>query len=348
MKKAARSNIRILLANLAITFSLFLPSMMIYGQTHEQHNESPIWPSDIRIPGERPGIFGNETIVCYDNDCTNRQIWNVSNPTITSYLVSNSTTAVVIAPGGGYVELAIDKGGTDVAKLWLNQIGISAFVLKYRVPLRPWLKVFGQAQLMDAQRAMRLLRHQYNFTQIGFMGFSAGGHLTGHLNVAFNTTSYPPIDLIDQESCRPDFSMMIYPWKSVSQPPVNQANATADQITNATPPTFLVQTQDDPVHVENSIFYYLALKNQNVASSELHVYPNGGHGYGICSRPPFNNQDLEVCTWPNRAEDWMKGILKQKRRIYAILTDHAVAGGFVSMVLSTEKKLRLKIDPPMK
>ena len=166
---------------------------------------------------------------------------------------------------------------------------MSAFVLKYRVPARTWLP-FGAAPLMDAQRAMGLVRQMastgkvpgLNASRIGFMGFSAGGHLTGHMNVAWRSRTYQRIDAADDQPCRPDFAMMIYPWESVTQAPVkaSKEQASALNVTKDTPPTMLVQAEDDPVHCENSLFYFLALKTASAGPSELHLYPHGGHGYG--------------------------------------------------------------------
>ena len=220
----------------------------------------PLWPNENDIPGERPGTIGNETIACNPPDvpihnCNDRSVHNVAIPTLLPFLISSSDAAVIVAPGGGYSMLAIDKEGIDIAH-WLNSIGISALVLKYRVPDRPWLPFFGAAPLMDAQRAMGMVRAMagkqlpyLNPSKVGFMGFSAGGHLTGHLNVAWANRSYHlhNEDPSDALPCRPDFSIMIYPWRSVSQPPVNEpiSGASALNVTNQTPPTLLIQTEDD-------------------------------------------------------------------------------------------------------
>ena len=165
---------------------------------------------------------------------------------------------------------------------------------------------------MDAQRSMGLVRKMIaeggvagmdkNNSKVGFMGFSAGGHLTGHLNVAWQQRSYPRVDSADDFSCRPDFSIMVYPWMSVTQPPVSQppSRASAVNVTKDTPPTMLVQAEDDPVHVENALFYWYALKTKGAAPSELHLYPRGGHGYGRCDMPGISWH--EVCTWPDRGK----------------------------------------------
>jgi acetyl esterase/lipase len=164
---------------------------------------------------------------------------------------------------------------------------------------------------MDAQRSMGLVREMaaagkvpgLNASKIGFMGFSAGAHLTGHLNVVWQNRTYSHVDGADVLPCRPDFSIMVYPWRSVSQAPVNEpiSGASALNITKDTPPTMLVQAEDDPVHVENSLYYFLALKQKGAAASELHNYPRGGHGYGRCTvNQAAAKTFYDVCTWPAR------------------------------------------------
>jgi acetyl esterase/lipase len=288
--------------------------------------------------GERPGSIGKEYLDCITKDtttsnCLDRRVTNVTIPTLIPFLVPTSDAAMVIAPGGGYQFLAVDRSGTDIAH-WLNSIGISAFVLKYRVPERSWLP-FGAAPLMDAQRAMAMIRKmalddvrllpKLDTSKVGFIGFSAGAHLTGHMNVAWHNQMYLRTDFDSDEQqhpCRPDFSIMVYPWRSVSQPPVNEPieGASALNITKDTPPTMLVQTQDDVVHVENSIYYYLALKEKGAAPSELHVYPRGGHGYGRCTIPGTISHHMDVCSWPDRAHDFLTslGVVPRDREEYSL------------------------------
>ena len=272
----------------------------------------PVWPAGL-VPGERPGTVGAEFETCLTpnvslSKCIDLMVRNVTAPTLTPFLVKDATSAMIVAPGGGYAGLAVNREGTDIAA-WLNSIGVSAFVLKYRVPERPWLP-FGAAPLMDAQRAMGLVRQmaadgklpKLNASRVGFMGFSAGGHLTGHLNVAWNKRTYDLIDAADAFPCRPDFALMVYPWRSVKEAPVNEpiSGASASNVTKETPPTMLVQAEDDPVCPENALFYWLALKQKQAAPSELHLYPTGGHGYGRCTMPGMPR--AEVCTWPDRGQ----------------------------------------------
>eukprot|EP00658_Telonema_sp_P-2_P020899 TRINITY_DN18295_c0_g1_i1.p1 TRINITY_DN18295_c0_g1~~TRINITY_DN18295_c0_g1_i1.p1 ORF type:complete len:291 (-),score=54.38 TRINITY_DN18295_c0_g1_i1:279-1151(-) len=264
------------------------------------------WATSIRIfpgtaPDERQGTIGPESHNPGPGGDADEMYTNVTVPTLTPFLVPNATSAVIVAPGGGYTNLAIGREGWDIAA-WLNSIGVSAFVLKYRVPARSWLP-FGGAALMDAQRAMGLVRQmagskqlpRLNASRIGFMGFSAGGHLTGHISTSWQTRSYPKLDHADDLSCRPDFAIMIYPWEVVQA----DLHTTSLNVTSQTPVTFLAQAEDDPVHVENSLFYWLALKQHKAPPSELHLYPRGGHGYGRCTVAPVSW--AEVCTWPDRA-----------------------------------------------
>ena len=259
------------------------PQGTVTAATVSGSSAIPLWPAG-KVPGEHPGAYGPETVRCLTANtsvanCKDRGLGNVSIPTITPFLVADADSAVIVSPGGGYGFLAVDREGTDIAA-WLNSIGVSAYVLKYRVPGRSWLP-FGAAPLMDAQRAMGLVRQMaatgkvpgLNASKVGFMGFSAGAHLTGHLNVAWANRSYPAVDAADGLPCRPDFAMMVYPWESVIQSPVGAGpdQASALNVTKDTPPTMLIQTEDDPVHVENAFYYYLALKQHGASPSEMHL-----------------------------------------------------------------------------
>lgn len=241
------------------------------------------------------------------------RLGNVSVPTITLYrppASKNTGAAVVVCPGGGYSILAMNLEGTEVCQ-WLNSIGVTGVLLKYRVPKRP-----GDDKhilpLQDAQRALGLVRfHAKEWAihpaRIGVLGFSAGGHLTANLSNNFDKRVYDPVDDADAVSCRPDFALPIYPAYLALKEKNNEL-APELKVTANTPPTFLVQTEDDGIRVENSLFYYLALKNAKVPA-EMHLYAAGGHGYGL--RP----SDKTVTTWPKRAEEWMRslGLLERKK-----------------------------------
>ncbi len=238
------------------------------------------------------------------------RLGNVSEPTITIYSPErskNTGAAVIVAPGGGYSILALGLEGSEVCE-WLNSIGATGVLLKYRVPHREG-RARHEAPLEDAQRAMGLVRAKaaelgVDPQRIGMLGFSAGAHLTAVLSNNHGGRTYQRIDAADEVSCRPDFALLIYPAYLALK---EQNNEIAPElpVSKETPPTFLVMTGDDSVRVENAVFYYLALKNAGVRA-EMHLYPEGGHGYGLQRTPAL------VTTWPARAEEWMRaeGILK--------------------------------------
>ncbi|MES2221363.1 MAG: alpha/beta hydrolase [Acidobacteriota bacterium] len=233
------------------------------------------------------------------------RLGNVSNPTLTLYAAreNNTGAAVVVFPGGGYQILAIDLEGTEVCD-WLNSIGVNCVLLKYRVPSSgPYPN--SPAALQDAQRALGLVREHASEwhidpNRIGVLGFSAGGHLAAALSTHFDKRIYPAVDAADQLSCRPDYAIIIYPGYLALAEKNFEPNQDLE-VTAQTPPTFLVQAEDDPVHVENSIMYFMALKHAGVPG-EMHVYAQGGHGYGL--RPTA----LPITHWPQLAATWLHTI----------------------------------------
>lgn len=233
------------------------------------------------------------------------RLGNVSTPTLAVYAPKGSNTgaAVVVFPGGGYHILAIDLEGTEVCD-WLNTAGITCVLLKYRVPdTGPYPK--SNAALQDAQRALGIVRsHAAEWhidpKRIGVLGFSAGAHLAAALSTHFEQRLYDPIDAADQLSCRPDFAVIVYPGYLALQDE-NFAPNHDIPVSGKTPPSFIVQAEDDGVHVENATVYFLALKNAKVPA-ELHVYAEGGHGYGL------RRTALPVTAWPQLVETWLKTI----------------------------------------
>ncbi len=233
------------------------------------------------------------------------RLGNVSQPTITVYrppAARQNGCVIVVCPGGAYQILAMDLEGTEVCE-WLNSVGVTGVLLKYRVPKRPGLEKHAAA-LQDAQRAVGLVRaHAKEWgvdpARVGALGFSAGGHLAAAVSCQYQQRTYPAVDAADELSCRPDFTVLIYPGGLTLK---EQGDAVAPELilSTNTPPTFLAMAEDDPVRVENALYYALALKKAHVPF-ELHIYPTGGHGYGL--RP---SRDL-VTTWPQRAADWMRG-----------------------------------------
>jgi len=233
------------------------------------------------------------------------RLGNVSAPTITLYkaAANNTGVAVVVFPGGGYNILAIDLEGTEVCD-WLNSSGINCVLLKYRVPgTGPYPK--SAAALQDAQRAVGLVRlHAAEWgidpNRVGVLGFSAGAHLAAAISTHFEQRLYDPVDAADKLSCRPDFAVVVYPGYLALADKNFAPNADINPTAN-TPPTFIVQAEDDPVHVENAVVYFLALKNAKVPA-ELHIYSQGGHGYGL------RRTALPVTTWPQSVEIWLRTI----------------------------------------
>jgi acetyl esterase/lipase len=260
-----------------------------------------VWPG--KPPGET-GEIGPEKYL--DNKPNERQVKrlaNVTKPTIAVYRPAkdrDTGTAVLICPGGGYNILAMDLEGEEVAT-WLNSIGVTGIVLKYRVPRRKDLPAHA-LPLMDAQRAMSLVRSRatewgIKSDRIGILGFSAGGHLAAATSTNFDKRSYEPIDDIDKVSDRPDFAVLIYP-AYLTEKGKDQL-APEIRVKKDTPPTFFAHAGDDGVSPENSVMMYLALKRAGVPA-ELHVYGNGGHGFGL--RPAAS----PAVTWPARCEEWLR------------------------------------------
>jgi acetyl esterase/lipase len=273
----------------------------------EEPTVLPIWPG--AVPADDGGI-GPERVRDPSDAPTRNAKWitNVSKPTLTLFRAprdKNTGVAIIICPGGGYWNLAWDLEGEEVAA-WFNQAGVTAAVLKYRVPRRA-----GQPEalpapgpLLDAQRAISLVRSRagdwgIDPRRIGVIGFSAGGHLALAAATHFDERAYAAIDDVDKVSCRPDFAVPVYPGYLIEQRPAGiEINKTVlapyIRIPRDTPPMLLVHASDDPIAgAENSALIYLALKKANVMA-ELHIYAQGGHGFGV--RP----SNLPCSSWPER------------------------------------------------
>jgi acetyl esterase/lipase len=273
-----------------------------------------VWPG--QPPGEK-GDVGAETVLEQKpGEKQVKRITNVSRPTITLYRPAkekDTGAAVLICPGGGYNILAWDLEGEEVAA-WLNSLGVTGVVLKYRVPRRP-----GQAKdqppvgpMQDAQRALSLVRSKaaewgIDPQRVGILGFSAGGHLAASTSTNFDKRAYEPADEVDRASCRPDFAVLIYPAYLVSKE--GDALAPEVRVSEKTPPTFLAHAGDDRISPVNSVQFYLALKKAGVPA-ELHVYASGGHGFGL--RPT-----AQPCSrWNERCGEWLRnrGLLQVSER----------------------------------
>jgi acetyl esterase/lipase len=272
------------------------------------HAQVPIWPGT--PPDAQFGPRANtETTAPGEVD-------NVSRPTMTVYSPKGKNTgaAVVVFPGGGYYVLAIDLEGTEVCD-WLTAKGITCVLLKYRVPhtgpqydgrCKCQVNPKAPMALEDAQRTMGLLRlhaAEYHIDphKIGVLGFSAGGHMVAAISTHFDQRLYPAVDAADKESCRPDFAVALYPghlWVSSKGIALNPDVP----VSRRTPPTFLLQAENDPVDsVNNSLVYYMALKNAGVPA-EMHLYAEGKHAFGL--RPT----KFPITRWPLLVETWLRTI----------------------------------------
>lgn len=273
----------------------------------------PLYPESYpsEIPAEK-----QEKVVEGNIRCIN----NVHYPTLTAYLPDPARAngcGVVICPGGGYWVLAHEHEGRDIAQ-WLNSFGVAAFVLKYRLP-----PVYRHPiPMQDAQRAIRMVRCRaaewgVKPDRIGVLGFSAGGHLASTVATHFDGGNPAAKDSIDRQSCRPDFAVLCYPVVCFSKdychsgsrsqligeplPADLQQNLSNElQVTPQTPPTFLFHSEDDKgVDPRNSIDFYLACQQNNVPA-ELHIFPTGGHGYGMGRAGTSESQ------WPALLQKWLE------------------------------------------
>lgn len=299
-----------------------LTALLIAYNSRSQEIILPLWPAG-KVPNYQ------KTAETEKRDTAEIiHINYVQAPDITVYLPAKRSTsgqAVVICPGGGYATLAYNWEGSDVAKL-LNGKGICAIVLKYRLPNSKSNVTPHLTPLMDAKRAIRLVRANaakwnINKNNVGIMGFSAGGHLASTLATHFDNGDAGSADSVERQPSRPDFAVLVYPVISMSKPIMhagsrnNLIGTTPDsslaklysnelQVTKETPPTFLVHASDDKgVPVENSLLFYQACKDNNVPV-EMHIYPKGGHGFGLAMGKGY----LE--TWTDRLVDWMRGLGK--------------------------------------
>ena len=257
-------------------------------------------------------------------------ISNVQTPDISVYLPSPrfaTGQAVIICPGGGYWVLAYDLEGTDIAK-YFNSIGVAAIVLKYRLPTYGNCIEPHKAPLMDAQRAMRLVRHNaekwnINPVKIGIMGFSAGGHLASTLGTHFDYGNKTAKDSVEQKSCRPDFMILMYPVISFTDSTMHTGSRDALlgksqdikllqyysnelQVRDDTPPAFLVHADNDTgVPAENTLLMYNALRKKKIPA-ELHILSEGEHGFGLGLR------NEHVASWTYNLKLWLNWLNNRK------------------------------------
>jgi acetyl esterase/lipase len=282
-----------------IVMRAFTSLLLMAALSHAQQRVERLWS------GDAPGALGKE-----DRDI----------PTLALYPASQEKavgTGVIVCPGGGYASLAMDHEGKQIAE-WLNNIGISAFVLKYRLGPR----YHHPAPLTDIQRAIRFVRHQgkqFNVAanRLGVWGFSAGGHLASTAATHFDKGDSGAKDELDRISSRPDFAVLAYPVISFTTEYVHKGSrrnlfgepfdeklagnlSNETQVTPETPPTFLFHTNEDSgVPPENSVLFYLALRKAKVPA-EMHIYEKGRHGVGLAPADPI------LSSWAGRLADWFK------------------------------------------
>jgi len=273
-----------------------------------------IWPG---TPPDAYPVPGTENVETTKDDLVAGKpyVWvgNVTLPTMTVYSPKGKNTgvAVVVFPGGGFEGLAIDLEGTEVCD-WLTSEGITCVLLKYRVPslpydwhckCRPNDLAISTLALEDAQRTMRLVRfHTVEWHidphKIGVLGFSAGGYLVAEISTQFGRRLYTPVDAADKESCRPDFAVGVYPGHLRVGNYGYKLNPSLP-VMRQTPPTLLVQAEDDNVDgVNQSVAYYLALKDAGVPV-EMHLYAQGGHAFGL------RRTKLPITAWPQLVKTWL-------------------------------------------
>jgi acetyl esterase/lipase len=284
-----------------LNFSLLATSLIVTSFVYSAAIRAADAPPTIDLwPGKVPDQTRPEKPE--KSDQTNIKVGEVSKPTLTIYHApkdKDTGASIVICPGGGYSILAWDLEGTEVAA-WLNSIGVTGIVLKYRVP-EHLKQIEHFPPLEDAQRAMSLVRSKarefdIDPNRIGMLGFSAGGNLTALACTNYDHRVYETIDAVDQVSCRPDFGVLVYPaWLDDGK----DALKPEFPVTSKTPQMFLVHADNDHISAAGSVVMYLALKHAGVPA-EVHVYAKGGHGFGL--RATSN----PCSTWPAQCEAWMK------------------------------------------
>ncbi len=301
-----------------MTINRFLPLLYLavtLSTTAAQQVTLPIWSHGApeTTPGQGPekdidlptdALIAGKKII---------RLTNVSEPTVAVYRAhgTSNAPAVLVLPGGGYQILAYDLEGTEVCS-WLNSIHVTCVLLKYRVPYNGHYPERTE-DLEDAQQAMRLTRQHaaewgIDPKRLGVLGFSAGGHLavvlSNHFDFTPDTAKSANLKqhgaLDTSVSARPDFAFILYPGYLVHWP--DKSTIAPEAVpTTSTPPTFILQAEDDPVHEENALVYFQTLKDGNIPA-ELHLYAKGGHGYGL--RPT----ELPITHWPQLAETWLRTI----------------------------------------
>lgn len=269
---------------------LLASAMLLAAPAWAQESERNIWPDKrpaevVLKKGKMKQTMGEDDIL---------RIQQMPVPTLQKFPVVKSPKGkvVIVCPGGGYQILAVNHEGTEIAQ-WLNALGYTAYVLRYRVPDN------REGALQDVQRAIRIARAENPGKQVGVMGFSAGASLTARAATRFQSPSYTATDETDTQSARPDFAALIYP--AYMDEGENHTLTPELTITEQTPPFFVFQTADD--HYGNSaLVISQALRNHKIPV-QLHIYEKGGHGYGLRA-----NLAEAASKWPKLMEEWLLGL----------------------------------------
>lgn len=303
---------------LILSLLIYVSANAAVWQPSSGHTQIPIWPEG-KIPDAQTLDQPEQTKIENDKLVAGKpwiSVWHVTKPTITIYspTTKNTGAAVIVFPGGGFHVLAIDLEGTEICE-WLASQGITAILLKYRVPnsgpnwnedCKCEVQPKAPTALEDAQRTIGLVRlnaakWHINPNKIGVIGFSAGGFMVADISTHFEKRAYSPIDAADKESCRPDFAIALYPGHMKKEGKGFILNPNI-HFTKKTPPTFLLQSEDDPVDtIDYSLLYYIGLKNAGVPV-EIHLYAHGGHAFGL------RRTHFPITHWPKLVERWLKSI----------------------------------------
>lgn len=312
LRRCTTMKIIVFILPVILLASIFAPSVHAW-ELAPGLKEIPIWPG--KAPEARPYTGPEKILDAGPKHLVAGKNWyfadNVSKPTITVYppKEKNTGAAVVVFPGGGYQILAMDLEGSEICQ-WLNSKGITGVLLKYRVPGAGKFPKSGhypdsKEALQDAQRALSMVRAnatKWNIdpSKIGVIGFSAGGHLVAATSTHFPKRVYKPVDATDKVSCRPDFAIAVYPGHLAFG---KNAYLNPDIVaTKQTPPTFILQAQDDPVdRVEHSLVYYAALRKAKVPV-EMHLYAEGGHAFGL------RRTKFPITNWTELVGKWLETI----------------------------------------
>ncbi len=271
---------------------------------HAKPQTIELWPG--KPPGDPENVEAKET----PGEKGPKRVDGVAKPTIAVYRPAKEKAtgaAIVVCPGGGYRMLAFEHEGTDVAA-WLTSIGVTAVLLKYRVPQRPG-DTENRLPLQDAQRALSITRSKaaewgVDPARIGILGFSAGGHLVANASTNFDPRAYEAVDDSDRAGCRPDFAVLVYPGGILDRQDPRKLRDYL-RVRKEMPPCLFVVSNDDKGSCAGTLLMAQAVRDAGVPM-ELHVYASGGHGYGM------RKGDKPQNAWPRRCEEWMRnlGVLK--------------------------------------